>query len=516
VGVRANLAVTTAQATGAGNDTVDYSGAASGEAVDLTAGTATGGAGSDTLAAIENVTGTAFDDVITGTSGVNILAGGTGNDLLDGGAAVGTDYLYGGDGIDTLSYASSAVGVRANLAVTTAQATGAGNDTLSGFEAITGSAHNDILTGDAAANLLSGGAGDDLLSGGLGDDGFVGGDGIDTVSYATAAAGVTVNLIQGNATGGAGSDTMVGIEGLIGSSHADTLIGDAGANSLSGGAGNDLLIGGVGDDVIDGGAGIDTLSYADAGGGIMATLASGSIQDTGPAGLDTVRNVENVVGSAFNDVLTGDQARNVLEGGAGDDVLDGGLGNDMLYGGDGVDTASYASATGAVRASLALATVQSTLSAGSDTLAGIENLTGGAYDDQLTGDAGNNVLTGNDGNDTLVGGGGIDTLTGGAGTDRFAYAALGDSTLAATDRITDFASGDVLDLSRIDANGTLAGNQAFHLVGAFTNGAGEFTVTFNAGADTTTALFDIDGDASADMAILFTGDVTALTGSWVL
>jgi len=54
------------------------------------------------------------------------------------------------------------------------------------------------------------------------------------------------------------------------------------------------------------------------------------------------------------------------------------------------------------------------------------------------------------------------------------------------------------------------------LASAFTHSAGEFTLAYDAGTNTTTALFDTDGDAAANMAILFTGDVTALTASWVL
>ena len=94
--------------------------------------------------------------------------------------------------------------------------------------------------------------------------------------------------------------------------------------------------------------------------------------------------------------------------------------------------------------------------------------------------------------------------------------ALGDSAPATPDRITDFASGDRLDVSAIDANSTLGGDQAFHFAAAFTHAAGEYTLAYDVGTNTTTALFDTNGDAVANMAILFTGDVTALTGTWML
>jgi Ca2+-binding RTX toxin-like protein len=363
---------------------------------------------------------------------------------------------------------------------------------------------------------MQGSDGQDVLQGGAGDDGLYGGAGTDMASYAAAIAGVTVSLVPSGAqdTHGAGNDTLIDIEGLIGSSYADTLTGDDSANSLSGGAGNDLLVGGLGDDRLDGGAGIDTVGYETAAAGVTADLAAGIA--TGGAGSDTLVLIENLTGSAFADTLTGNGFANILTGSAGDDVLDGGLGNDMLIGGDGIDTASYASAAGAVKVSLAITGAQSTGSAGSDTLSGIETLIGSAYGDQLTGDAGSNSLIGNAGNDILKGAAGADMLTGGADADRFVYTATGDSMVAASDHITDFASGDILDVSAIDANATIAGNQAFLQATAFTHSAGEYTLAYDSGTNTTTALFDTNGDANADMAILFTGDVTALASSFVL
>ena len=86
---------------------------------------------------------------------------------------------------------------------------------------------------------------------------------------------------------------------------------------------------------------------------------------------------------------------------------------------------------------------------------------------------------------------------------------------ANADRITDFAAGDVLDLSAIDANVNTSGtNEAFVRVANFSGVAGQFTLAFGCG--TTTLLGDTDGNGLADFSVLFTGDVTALTGSWVL
>ena len=99
---------------------------------------------------------------------------------------------------------------------------------------------------------------------------------------------------------------------------------------------------------------------------------------------------------------------------------------------------------------------QNTGGAGSDTLIGIENLTGGSGNDTLTGSSSNNVINGGSGNDTINGGGGHDRIIGGAGRDILTGGTGNDtfvidvaaSGLAAADLITDFASGDQLDIGR--------------------------------------------------------------------
>src|SRR6266851_6357939 len=148
----------------------------------------------------------------------------------------------------TASCAAAPAGVTANLATGTASNGYGGTDTLANIENVTGSAFNDVLIGDAGDNVLTGGAGNDTLTGGGGNNTLDGGSGSDTVSYAAAPAGVTVSLAGTAANGYGGTDTLVGIENVIGSGFADTLTGDAGNNVFTGGAGNDTLIGGGGTD----------------------------------------------------------------------------------------------------------------------------------------------------------------------------------------------------------------------------------------------------------------------------
>ncbi|WP_454870516.1 retention module-containing protein [Pseudomonas lini] len=165
-----------------------------------------------------------------------------------------------------------------------------------------------------------------------------------------------------------------------------------------------------------------------------------------------------------NDVLTAGSGNNEMHGGAGNDLLFSGAGNDLLDGGTGNDTANYAHATAGVTADLNLLTPQNTLGAGTDTLTGIENLTGSNFNDSLMGDNNSNIINGGLGNDVLNGGGGDDfligglgnnTLTGGSGADTFQWL-KGNS---GHDVITDFTPGtDKLDLSQLlqGENGTSA------------------------------------------------------------
>jgi Ca2+-binding RTX toxin-like protein len=262
--------------------------------------------------------------------GAIVVDGGSGDDSITNDSTVAT----------TASYADSAAGVTVDLG--SGSATGDGNDTLTGVTNVIGSSLGDSLSGDANANVLAGGGGSDLLAGRGGADTLDGGGGTDTVDYSAAAAGVVVDLAAGvaSADGDGGSDTLVSVENVLGSSLGDSLSGDANANVLAGGGGSDLLAGRGGADTLDGGGGTDTVDYSAAAAGVVLDLASGVASADGDGGSDTLVSVENVTGSSLGDSLSGDANANVLAGGGGADNLVGGLGADTIDGWPGDDTIS--------------------------------------------------------------------------------------------------------------------------------------------------------------------------------
>ena len=155
-------------------------------------------------------------------------------------------------------------------------------------------------------------------------------------------ASVSITYQDGHTlTGTAGDDILVAGSGnnlLNGGDGNDVLTAGSGNNEMHGGAGNDLLYSGPGNDILDGGTGIDTVSYAHATAGVTVNLGLLGAQNTIGAGTDTISNIENLVGSNFNDTLTGDNNNNVINGGLGNDILNGGGGDDLLIGGMGNNT----------------------------------------------------------------------------------------------------------------------------------------------------------------------------------
>jgi glucose/arabinose dehydrogenase len=247
--------------------------------------------------------------------------------------------------------------------------------------------------------------------------------------------------------------------------QADILRGLAGNDMLFGGSGNDTLEGGAGADTLIGGPGIDTADYSTSPAGVNVNLLTGLGAGSDAQG-DILGGIENIVGSAFNDTLTGDGGTNALVGGAGADTL---------IGGPGIDTADYSTSTAAVSVNL-LTGVGSGGDAQGDILTGIENIVGSDHADTLTGDNGPNAIVGGLGDDTLDGGRGHDTLTGGPGTDTFRFGSdaltPGQPGSAVFDRILDYdrgnsgtfnpAEGDTLDFSLLLAAGS--GQTVDHLV----------------------------------------------------
>lgn len=511
---------------GADTDTITYANAGGAVRINLGLTTAqdTGGGGVDTITNVENVTGSDYNDTIEGNAGSNVLNG--------------------GDGKDTVTYANATGAVSVEMLYATVYVSGSGTDTISGFENVTGSNFNDTFyAGTSTENVFTGLGGDDLFYYSAGNDTYDGGDGIDSISYfyapsalnvnllngatsvgantqsvydieilygsgyndiitggagidtltyASAAAGITISLAStsNQVTGGAGTDKISAFENLIGSAHNDTLTGSSGAN---------LIEGGLGDDNMNGGSGVDTLDYSRAGSAITLSLALTSAQNTGGAGTDTITAFENILGSAYNDNLTGSSAANLIEGGAGDDYMDGGTGTDTL---------SYTRATSGVTVSLALTTAQITGGAGTDTVLGFENLTGSAFDDVLTGSTAANVMEGGLGNDTINGGAGTDTLTyanaGSGVTVSLAITTAQNTSGAGTDIISNFErlTGSAYD-------DTLSGNSAANTIDG---GLGNDRIFADAGNDTLNGNTGIDTLDFANIAAAITVNLATTSG----
>ncbi len=358
---------------------------------------------------------------------------------------------------------------------------------------ITGTTNNDILNGTTANDFFYGLDGDDELYTSEGEDLYDGGSGIDRVNYSAALAGVMVSLHAGTATDGWGfTDTLTNIEAVVGSSYADTIIGSnssddileglsgddfiqggAGNDTLYGGAGNDDLRGGLGQDVLYGGGGADTL-YGDSGDTLYGNSGNDTFRMTGGTGLldagggvdkawwrdythntqigmnvnllngiatdgdnnvTTILDLEDIIGSVYEDVLVGDDNNNTIRGGysrfglidgddliygyGGDDKLYGHNGDDIVYGGEGNDLI-YGLGH-------------------SDTLygeGGDDKIWSGLGVDVLWGGSGSDRLYSDDSETTMIGGSGLDFMYGGTNQqkDTFGFTSNEDSM----DRIYNF------------------------------------------------------------------------------
>ena len=337
-----------------GVDTLDYSGFSSTQLIDLNpeifsnVGGRTGTVSIARGTVIENAIGGSGPDTIIGNSANNVLSGGAGQ--------------------DTVSYARATAAVQVNLGLTTQQATGgAGNDTLSSFESLIGSAFDDTLTGAASTVSISGGDGNDRivsigggtrdLNGGNGDDWFVagtgtdsiyGGAGFDTIDYSNKTVGQKINLALLNS-----------IERLVGTAFADNFTSSIAGSILLGGGGNDTLTGhSIGAITIQGGTGNDTYVVSRSDDTIAEAADEGTDLVQAYASVTLGTNVENLTllqlvadpfaGASYNpnavappsdfngygndlaNVIIGNQGANVLSGRGGADTLTGGSGNDTF------------------------------------------------------------------------------------------------------------------------------------------------------------------------------------------
>lgn len=266
----------------------------------------------DDIAGPISFDGSVFTPQDTGGAGVDsidrapwLIRGGTGPDHLVGGGAC---TLQGWDGDDVLDYTAGTAAV-CTPEDRTAQG-GGGSDTVL-----------------VSSNQPGGPTAVD------------GGDGTDTISWARSGGAVTFTMERQDQEIAGRWWSMSSLENVIGSRYADRLSGDAAANTISGGGGNDTLNGGLGDDLINGGSGKDTVSYATATKGVKVNLSKTAKQNTRAAGRDTIKAVENVIGSKYADILTGSAKANALLGGKGNDRLYGLGGKDLLNGATGRDFA---------------------------------------------------------------------------------------------------------------------------------------------------------------------------------
>ncbi|XWN29346.1 MAG: type I secretion C-terminal target domain-containing protein [Devosia sp.] len=302
--------------------------------------------------------------------------------------------------------------------------------------------------------------------------------------------------------------TGIGTESVYGWSDDNTLIGQGGVDFLYGYEGDDTLIGGSGNDTLNGGDGLDSADYSTDVAAVTVNLAAGTATD-GNGDTDTLISIENVIGSDYDDTITGDANANVLTGGSGDDVVDGGA---------DTDTVSYGNDAAGVSVNLSTGTATDG-NGDTDTLASIENVIGSDHNDTITGDANANVLVGGAGSDTLDGGAGVDTVDYSAATsgvvvnlyhDTWAYdgsntiASLtafdgvgGTDTLVSIENITGSAYDDYL-LGANHVVNTIDGGAGNDFVGGagendiLSGGTGNDILNGSGGADS------LDGGAGDD------------------
>ncbi len=461
---------------GAGIDTADYSGAAGGVTVDLSAGLAGGAAGGDTLTGIENVLGTSEADTLTGDGNANVLNGNGGADTLNGGG--GDDHLIAGEpgpsggAPDVLKGQATANATRA----TAVSLTGAFdlqenpailNSTTVPHATVVATTHGGVeyyaitaVSGDTLIFDIDGASFDSTLrlfdaSGAEiannDDDAGDGGNPTDSRLVYNVIEPGTYYIQVAQWAGNTGFGSFVSSAPAAGQGYTlhvsvpsatvqpITTIG----STLNGGAGNDLLESGSGDDALNGGAGTDTAVYTGNRAAYTISTANGVTTIEGPDGKDTLTSVERLqfadglfditgapIGSEINgtsgadtlvgtggaDTINGLAGDDVINGLAGDDILNGGAGDDVIDGGvSGQDVISGGEGNDTVSYASSTSGVQVYLDT-NVTWDGVtvDNL---SSIENAIGSAHGDYLGGNAGANRLDGGHGDDVLEGGAGDD---------------------------------------------------------------------------------------------------
>jgi len=461
---------------GQGIDTALYGASAGGVDVDLEREVQYGGdAEGDRLISIENVIGSAHNDIIKGDSGDNELTGGAGNDVLDGRGGTDTAVYSGAISDYEIIKIIAEDGSVSYTVRDLRDGSPDGEDTLRNIEFLRFA--DGIVATDAVAELPAP----------VGEEPESADPVEETLPTAPVDQEPETDPGQPEVPSEPADENPDPITGgvvlLEGTESDDVIEGTDEDDEITAKAGNDVIRGSAGADRIDGGAGIDTIDYSASKGAVNVDLTR-ETQNGGDAEGDVLTNVENIRGSAFDDVLIGDDGDNHLEGGAGDDLLIGGLGADILDGGDGFDTVDYSVGNHrnmGVTVNMRTGKVSGSAIGKNDTLISIEKIIGTERNDKFYG---------GDQDATFVGGGGGDVFYLGSGAE---IVDAGDDD--SEDRVyySDSDAAIDIDLTRATQRGGYAEGDV--LIGVEEIYATDFDdVLANGGVGTSVRIYGGDGD----------------------
>ena len=418
---------------GAGEDTLFYHLANSSISIDSTLGIATDGlSGTDTFSNIEVFIGSEHNDTLLGRDTfenvaieLNAVNGDTRNyEQFFGGA--GDDQIDGRGGYDEINYITSQIGLTIDLNSSSLSDGLGGIDSILNIEGVEATNYDDYIYGTDGSNSLDGRFGNNIIDGRAG---------YDFVEYNdNSRHNLNVNLTTGRANftegpdGTSYVDTLVSIEGVIGSSNNDIIIGDANGNKLYGKAGDDIIRGGDGDDTLYTGDG-DDFVYGEAGNDTLVADGSGSQTLDGGSGSDWFRlDLTNYDPSKLSDnyptVVEVDLDRGISG------QKDNPNRQETLISIENIDYRG---------------TIASELTGNSEA----NTILGGDGDDHIRGQEGNDTIFGGDGSDDIRGNGGSDILSGGSGKDVF----YSDIYNWNGDEILDFEDGESIVFQYSPTNG---------------------------------------------------------------